>query len=157
MKKQISPAIKAHLIRSAFYLLLLFAVFAIPFALAQRASGKRNRPGSLSRLSTSQLPIASSGPIGATIVGNPAAPKLPNAVLYDQVNNPGTNVTASQQNPGTIANCNYTFSQSSGEFVRGEVDIGNHCRECSTFISLPFPVSIYGQTYTSVAPGSNGS
>ena len=36
MKKQINPTIKAHLIRGAFYLLLLMAVCAIPFALAQR-------------------------------------------------------------------------------------------------------------------------
>jgi hypothetical protein len=36
MKKQINPTIKAHLIRGAFYLLLLLAVWAIPFALAQR-------------------------------------------------------------------------------------------------------------------------
>jgi len=34
MKKQINPTIKAHLIRGAFYLLLLVAVCAIPFALA---------------------------------------------------------------------------------------------------------------------------
>ena len=38
MKKQINPAIKAHLIRGAFYLLLLLAVCAIPFALAQSRS-----------------------------------------------------------------------------------------------------------------------
>jgi hypothetical protein len=36
MKKQINPTIKAHLIRSAFYVLLLIAVCVIPFALAQR-------------------------------------------------------------------------------------------------------------------------
>ena len=36
MKKQINPTIKAHLIRAAFYLILLVAVCAIPFALAQR-------------------------------------------------------------------------------------------------------------------------
>jgi len=36
MKKQINPTIKAHLIRSAFYLLLLMAICVIPFALAQR-------------------------------------------------------------------------------------------------------------------------
>src|SRR5262249_38216042 len=41
MKKQINPTIKAHLIRGAFYLLLLIAVCAIPFALAQRSSTKR--------------------------------------------------------------------------------------------------------------------
>ncbi len=36
MKKQINPTIKAHLIRSAFYVTLLLAVCVIPFALAQR-------------------------------------------------------------------------------------------------------------------------
>jgi hypothetical protein len=41
MKKQINPTIKAHLIRGAFYLLLLIAVCAIPFALAQRNVGKQ--------------------------------------------------------------------------------------------------------------------
>src|ERR1700757_3329435 len=43
MKKQINPTIKAHLIRSAFYLLLLLAVCAIPFALAQRAGRSTTR------------------------------------------------------------------------------------------------------------------
>src|SRR6266487_3539424 len=45
MKKQINPTIKAHLIRGAFYLLLLLAVCAIPFALAQsrsRGTAKRS-------------------------------------------------------------------------------------------------------------------
>ena len=45
MKKQINPTIKAYLIRGAFYLLLLLAVCAIPFALAQsrsRGTGKQN-------------------------------------------------------------------------------------------------------------------
>src|SRR5262249_21883896 len=37
MKKQNKPTIKAYLIRGAFYLLLLLAVCAIPFALAQRS------------------------------------------------------------------------------------------------------------------------
>ena len=45
MKKQINPTIKAHLIRGAFYLILLVAVCAIPFALASRntAAGKVSR------------------------------------------------------------------------------------------------------------------
>ena len=41
MKKQINPTIKAYLIRSAFYLLLLLGVCAIPFAVAQRQATKR--------------------------------------------------------------------------------------------------------------------
>jgi hypothetical protein len=42
MKKQINPTIKAHLIRSAFYVILLFAVCVIPLALAQRNATKRS-------------------------------------------------------------------------------------------------------------------
>jgi hypothetical protein len=42
MEKQTSPSIKAYLLRSAFYLLLFLAVCAIPFALAQRNSGKQS-------------------------------------------------------------------------------------------------------------------
>ena|SRR5215468_2384888 len=42
MRKQANPTIKAHLIRGAFYLLLLVAVCAIPFALAQRNTMKRS-------------------------------------------------------------------------------------------------------------------
>jgi hypothetical protein len=41
MKTHDNAAIKAHLIRGAFYLLLLIAVCAIPFALAQRNATKR--------------------------------------------------------------------------------------------------------------------
>ena len=43
MKKQINPTIKAHLIRSVFILLSLFAVCAIPFALAQRNSSEQSK------------------------------------------------------------------------------------------------------------------
>ena len=42
MKKQINPNIKAHLIRSSFYVVLLLAVCVIPFALAQRNTTKRS-------------------------------------------------------------------------------------------------------------------
>ena len=41
MKKQINPTIKAQILRSAFYLLLLLAVCAIPFALAERNAIKQ--------------------------------------------------------------------------------------------------------------------
>src|SRR5262245_66499955 len=54
MKKQINPTIQAHLIRSAFYLLLLVAVCAIPFALAQRNTIKRGlaHPASKSKMTS---------------------------------------------------------------------------------------------------------
>src|SRR5215469_1804679 len=49
MKKQINPTIKAYLIRGAFYLLLLLAVCAIPFALAQRNATKRPADNQVSK------------------------------------------------------------------------------------------------------------
>jgi N-acetylneuraminic acid mutarotase len=59
MKKQHNSSIKAHLIRGAFYLLLLLAVCAIPFALAQRNTTKR-RVGS--RIATAPVaPEAAQG------------------------------------------------------------------------------------------------
>src|SRR6266404_5636556 len=42
MKKQTEPNIKAHLLRGAFYLLLLVALCLIPFALGQRTTTKQS-------------------------------------------------------------------------------------------------------------------
>ena len=44
MEKYINATIEAHLLRGAFYLLLLLAVCVIPFALGQRTTAKGNRP-----------------------------------------------------------------------------------------------------------------
>ena len=52
MKKQINPTIKAHLIRGASYLLLLVAVCAIPFALAQRNTFKQVNRATQSKMAT---------------------------------------------------------------------------------------------------------
>lgn len=47
MKKQTTPTTKAHLVRGAFYLLLLLAVGVILFALAQRTTAWGNRPANI--------------------------------------------------------------------------------------------------------------
>jgi hypothetical protein len=44
MKKQTNPTIKAHLVRGAFYLLLMLAVCAIPLALAQSVAKPAAKP-----------------------------------------------------------------------------------------------------------------
>ena len=83
MKKQINPTIKAHLIRGAFYLLLLLAVCAIPFALAQsrsRGTAKRsmatpNAPANKD-LSRATGPVILPGPASG-VVGNGNGPTLP--------------------------------------------------------------------------------
>ena len=50
----------------------------------------------------------------------------------------------------------YGFSDSSGSIVPGTTDIGNHTDDGTTVIALPFPVTLYGNTYSSAAAGSNG-
>ena len=70
MKKQINPTIKAHLIRGAFYLLLLLAVCAIPFALAQsRSRGNAMaaaKPDGAAKENTSHNLPAVTGAIGVS-------------------------------------------------------------------------------------------
>ena len=40
--------------------------------------------------------------------------------------------------------------------VPGTTDIGNHCDNCDTAVTLPFPFRLYGVAYTSVMVSSNG-
>jgi hypothetical protein len=52
----------------------------------------------------------------------------------------------------------YTISQTNGaSIVPGVADIGNHCDDCATTISLPFAYSLYNQTYSNVTVSSNGN
>src|SRR5438552_5835323 len=117
MKKQINPSIKAYLIRGAFYLLLLVAICAIPFALAQRS-------------------LAKQGP------AKPAA--IP------------AQATPSSAPEGVVCS-DYTTSTSTDTIVPGDTDTGNHCDDCTTPITFPFPVSLYGTSFTSALVGANGS
>src|SRR5258705_13894987 len=77
MKKQINPTIKAHLIRSAFYLLLLLGVCAIPFALAQRNAARQSMAKPAIVMDSSSNPAESKA--GLAIAANPdlqgASPK----------------------------------------------------------------------------------
>src|SRR5207244_4161967 len=99
------PTIKAHLIRGAFYLLLLIAVCAIPFALAQRNAPKRPMANPASKANVSKFASslrpndvrvvaasrssnkAASGPTGGAAVKNLRMPVYPQVVLYDQYDN----------------------------------------------------------------------
>src|SRR5215469_13038027 len=55
MKKQIHATIKARLIKGAFYVLLLVAVCAIPFALAQSGGRGTTKQGVASKFATAPL------------------------------------------------------------------------------------------------------
>src|SRR5215471_17404728 len=51
----------------------------------------------------------------------------------------------------------YTTATSTGTITPGGTDIGNHCDDCTTQVTLPFPVSVYGHAaVTSVSVGSDG-
>src|SRR5438552_3609177 len=117
MKKQINPSIKAYLIRGAFYLLLLMAVCAIPFALAQRS-------------------VAKQGPAKPAAIPAQAPPSSA---------------------PEGVVCSDYTTSTSTDTIVPGDTDTGNHCDDCTTPITFPFPVSLYGTSFTTALVGSNGS
>ena len=51
---------------------------------------------------------------------------------------------------------NYIVTNDAAPIAPGITDIGNHCDDCATSITLPFPFSLYGTTYTSAQAGSNG-
>jgi choice-of-anchor B domain-containing protein len=52
---------------------------------------------------------------------------------------------------------NYATANVSGTIVPGVTDIGNHCDDCTTSITFPFPVTVYDQVYTSANVSSNGN
>ena len=60
--------------------------------------------------------------------------------------------------PMSPADCipSYTLALGGAPFVPGDTDIGNHCDNCGTAITLPFPVTLYDQTFTTASAGSNG-
>src|SRR6266508_2005230 len=90
MKKQINPNIKAHLLRGAFYLLLLVTVAVIPFALGQRAYTKQRTVATLptASLATSRrehsATLLSDGKV-LVVGGYTGATVLATSELYDPV------------------------------------------------------------------------
>ncbi|MDQ2806871.1 MAG: S-layer homology domain-containing protein [Chloroflexota bacterium] len=50
----------------------------------------------------------------------------------------------------------YNYTVSEGTPISGTLDIGNHCDDCNTLVALPFPISLYGQSFASAFVGSNG-
>ena len=55
--------------------------------------------------------------------------------------------------------CNYTTSTTTGNTILpGVTDTGNHCAaDCTTAIAFPFPVTVYGQTFTTANVASGGN
>ena len=59
--------------------------------------------------------------------------------------------------PAGGAACWYDFTVGTDTFVPGVDDLGLNCDDCGLPVTLPFPVTLYGQSFTSADVGSNGS
>ena len=163
MKKQINPTIKAHLVRSAFYVLLLLAVCVIPFALAQprsrgiiqRALSKVSGAGTSAHRYSLQNPPATYRP-----PGQPPAQAQPKAKGGIRKND--APISRAAKRPRKVsarpagAGCNYTFTTGADSIVPADIDTGNHTDDGDTFVALPFSFSLYDQTYNGVNVSSNG-
>jgi hypothetical protein len=68
-----------------------------------------------------------------------------------------TSVPQSTATPMPAACNTYTFTEGSGSIVAGTDDTGNHCDDCATYITLPFPIKMYEQTFLNASLSSNGS
>jgi hypothetical protein len=137
MIKPTTSCIKAQILPAAFILLSVLATFAIPFALAQRSNGEQTQPASVSRFPASRLPQTSSGPGGSNTISP--------GQMFGFTGTPAGDCVSS-----------YTLALSGSTFMPAATDIGNDCDNCSTTITLPFPVTLYDQTFTTASAGSNG-
>ena len=146
MKKQTKSNIKAHLIRSSFYVLLLLAVCVIPFALAQRNTTRR---------AMTKPKLAANSARAATSQLRNDAPEVKGKVKTAS-NRFSTSSAVRKASPEGVA-CLYGFTPSAAPFVPGVDDIGNHTDDGLTFITLPFTVNLYGSSFTGANVGSNGA
>ena len=69
----------------------------------------------------------------------------------------GTPPTATATPTSTPTPCGYDFAMSVGTIVPGTEDTGNHCDDCVTNVTLPFPFPLYGQEYSTANVSSNGN
>jgi S-layer homology domain len=69
----------------------------------------------------------------------------------------GTPPTATSTPTGTPTPCGYDFTTATATIVPGTQDTGNHCDDCVTNITLPFPFLLYGQEYGAANVSSNGN
>ena len=50
-----------------------------------------------------------------------------------------------------------TETQTGQSIIPGTTDIGNHCDDCTTLVTFPFPVPVYASPFTSAYVSSNGN
>ncbi len=76
---------------------------------------------------------------------------------------PAGGTTTPTSTPTPIPTCppnpnpNYVIAVGTGVAVPGTVDIGSHCDDCTTYLTLPFPYKLYDTIFTGVNVSSNGN
>src|SRR5207249_1730478 len=68
-----------------------------------------------------------------------------------------TSTPSATPTPACGADANYVVTQGTGTLIGGNLDIGNHCDTCGTYVTLPFPFKLYGQSYTVGVVDDNGT
>ena len=122
---------------------------------ANMTFGTQGEWGWTDRTVLSNSPAAWQNPGGGFAVCPTWMPKLatcvPTAGGPDQV----YRLNGTMGGGGTCSN--YNFTSGTDTFVPGVTDTGNHCDDCITPITLPFPVTLYDQMFTTANVGSNGA
>ena len=96
-----------------------------------------------------------------TIPGGGTATPTPTGTLPTATRtSTATQTPTSTTTPSATATANpclvYAIATGSGTIVPGTTNVGSSCDDCSTTITLPFPVTLYNQTYTTASVSSNG-
>ena len=94
-----------------------------------------------------------------TPTATPTASPSPTATATPTPSDPGGTPTSTPTATPTPMQtcCQYVTSSGTGTIVPGIIDTGNHCDNCLTKITFPFPVQFYNETFTQAYVSSNGN
>jgi len=121
------------------------------FAIANGLTSQTSR-----LISDFQLPLHQWAHIGLTHDGSAIRTYLNGCQLMTYSGTTQLLSTAATSSTITYQDINYNLTSSTGTYVPGVDDIGNHGDEVRTSVTFPFPFTIYGTTFTSGFVGSNG-
>src|SRR5262249_50755678 len=146
MKKQTNPTIKAHLIRSAFYVVLLLVVCVIPFALAQRNTGGKYAASKNVTIGAVNKVVPATTTFGPNDPRARGKSKFTSSTRFSNAQRTLPRPVVNGPAGGTA--CWYDFTVGTDTFVPGVDDLNLNCDDCGADVTLPFPVTLYGQSFT---------
>src|SRR6266542_1736839 len=92
----------------------------------------------------------------ATASPSPTATASPTPSAFGR---PAATATATATPTATLVQtcCQYITSSGTGTIAPGIIDTGNHCDNCLTLVTLPFPVTFYNSSFSQAYVSSNGN